>query len=326
MSRLVKCFLPFVREKALFEGGGKVIVGVSGGPDSMALLDLLNRFSKKLGITPVVAHVNYGLRGRASDQDERLVRKAASELGLVCEVFDRPKLGSGNLQEAARDARYAFFIRLAARYHAPFIATAHHKNDQAETILMHMIRGAGLKGLSGMSPTTPLGDVRLVRPLLCAEIADIMAHVKAEKVLFRVDATNTKCRYTRNSVRATLLPAIERFNPNAVGMLCSLGDRMRREDEALAVLAGAAFDKVVVGQKEHAIVLDRKVVNALPEGLRARVFAIAYTRIAGDTRDLNADQITRMVGISHTATAPSSYRLPASAKFLCDKDTVTIEA
>jgi tRNA(Ile)-lysidine synthase len=215
------------------KAGDRVGVGVSGGADSVALLLLLLEVREKLGIVLSVVHFNHQLRGKASDADEKFVAAIAKKLGLAYhadrgDVAAMAKRGKTNLEDAARRARYAFFEQLVNEGHADYVAVAHTADDQAETVLAHILRGTGLAGLGGIHPVA--GHV--VRPLLGTRREELRAFLKSRRQSWREDATNLDMTRTRARIRKKLLPLLERqFQPGVVNHLATLA-KLAREDEA----------------------------------------------------------------------------------------------
>jgi tRNA(Ile)-lysidine synthase len=205
-----------VQKFALWQRGDTFIVGVSGGADSLCLLDVLFLLSRKYAFTLHIAHVNYHLRGRASDLDEALVKKAAEKYRLPCTVLSRKQQMKDASEEKLRDIRYAFFEKLREKTDAKHIAVAHNRDDQAETLLLRLLRGAGLSGLAAMSPKTD----HVVRPLIETGRADILHYLKDRRIAFREDESNADPRYLRNRVRHELIPFLEeRFQPQTRKLL-----------------------------------------------------------------------------------------------------------
>ena len=268
------------------EGGvppeSALLVGVSGGVDSMTLLDVLRR----LGYRVQAAHVNYGLRGDASDADEALVRAYGERHGIPVhvEAMDGPAMqaDTGSFQEAARQARYTFFDTIARREGLPVVAAAHHADDQAETVLMHLFRGAGIEGLSGMPPARPLlpgSAVRLVRPMLSVSRREIEAYAAANGVPWRTDASNAESAYRRNALRNDILPAIEAaFGPVAIAHIAGAAERVR-------AYRTASFEPALKDYLASALVDDRderwlreEALRAMPTVWRRRVALEALAR------------------------------------------------
>jgi tRNA(Ile)-lysidine synthase len=221
----------------LLRAGERLGVGVSGGADSVALLLLLLELRDESGIVLSVAHLNHQLRGRASDADEKFVRKLAEKHGLEfhdasADVAARARREKANLEDAARRTRQEFFSRLVIEGNVDRIAVAHTADDQAETVLAHILRGTGLAGLGGIHPRTET----VVRPLLGVRRAALRAYLRAKKQKWREDATNQDTTRTRARIRKKLLPLLEReFQSGVVEHLASLA-AFAREDEAFLEL------------------------------------------------------------------------------------------
>lgn len=205
-----------INRYALFQPGDKVLVALSGGADSVCLLSVLKAMSRELQISLFAAHVNHGLRGKESDEDEAFVRKLCfeSEVPLfVCraDVAALAKENKCGLEEAGRNKRYSFFQELADREQLNKIATAHHAGDNVETVLMRLIRGTGPLGLGGI----PCRNGQVVRPLLYVNRTDIETYLQINGLAWREDSSNKETVYTRNRVRHQLVPMLEtEFNPD----------------------------------------------------------------------------------------------------------------
>ena len=203
----------FIEKHHLIAPGARVLVGLSGGVDSVVLLHIL----KKLDFTLEAAHVNYRLRGEASDGDEAFVRSLCGQLGVPVhvETFDTVVSAAErgqSIEEAARDLRYDVFARRAQAEDLPYVAVAHQRSDQAETVLLHLLRGAGPEGMAGMPVQrllTPQSTVQLVRPLLDERRADIEAYARAEGLSWREDESNQHLAHRRNVLRKVVLPLLE---------------------------------------------------------------------------------------------------------------------
>lgn len=235
MHPLEKELLHLCRDNGLFSPGDHLVVGVSGGPDSMALLHVLSRLASTLDITMVVAHADHGLRPEAARFEEELVQREAAALGLPCEsghleVAAHAKRRGLSIEESARDLRYGFFEECARRHGARKIVVAHTADDQAEEVLLRLIRGAGRKGLSGMSS---LRDGRIVRPFLTIEKSRILSYLHDRQIPFALDASNSDRRYLRNKIRLDLLPYLARFNPNIKETLRRTATILRDEEAFL---------------------------------------------------------------------------------------------
>lgn len=182
------------------------IIGVSGGPDSLCLLDVFYLLSQKYDFVLHVAHVNYGLRGKNADLDETLVRERVAQYGLTLSVLHPKKIPKTNLEERLRDIRYRFFEKVRAQKKAALIAVAHHQDDQAETFLLRLLRGSGMRGLSAMQPK----NGAIIRPLINTTRADILRYLKERQLSYRTDESNHASVFLRNRLRNQLIPLIEK--------------------------------------------------------------------------------------------------------------------
>lgn len=229
-----------IRQSHLFPAQARVVVGVSGGPDSLALLHALNSLRAALTISLHVASLDHGLRPEAA-ADVRFVQSLAQAWGLPfsTERVDVAALAVASgcgVETAARDARYAFLARVAHQAGAGYVAVAHHAGDQAESVLMHLLRGAGLQGLQGMRPLSPLPgapDLMLVRPLLRHSRQEILAYCDQHNLRPRQDPTNADTRVLRNYIRHRVLPALRIVNPQAERSLTRLADNVAHDQDFL---------------------------------------------------------------------------------------------
>lgn len=190
----------------LWKHGDSFILGISGGPDSVCLLDIFAFLEKKYDFRIVLTHVNYGLRGKDSDADERFVKELACRYDFPLFILHPNITAKNNLEERLRDIRYRFFEKIRTETRFQYILTAHHEDDQAETFLLHLFRGSGLRGLSAMRPKNGV----LIRPLLDTSRAEIIDYLTARNLSFRTDATNSSDRFLRNKIRNKLLPLLEK--------------------------------------------------------------------------------------------------------------------
>ena len=324
MKTMFARFKKYISERGLIREGERVVLAISGGVDSMVLLDMVSRLAKSWGLDVVTAHVNYRLRDQDSMGDEELVREAARQYGVHCEVLRQKPPAGTNLQNTARKIRHDFLKRVAKERDATAIATAHHRGDQAETVLLHLLRGSGLKGLAGISPVANLGQARLVRPLLHFSRAKIESYAKSRGVLFREDITNATTIYKRNAVRHRLIPLLREFNPRIEEHLARLAGLLSEDEEALNLLAHASLAQALRGVGQDALYLDRGPYIQLPAALRRRVLRMAFEQVSGRTADLNSDQLFRMDQISLSPGPTGTYRLPAPWKFSRQGEVLSI--
>lgn len=237
-------FITAIKLHGLVEIGDRVIVAVSGGADSMALLHLLLSVRRHYALDLVVAHLNHNLRGQESEADESFVRSWAAErnLSFVCEKIseEESRQRYGNLESWARNRRYDFLFRTSKNWAAQKIAVGHTQSDQAETLLMRLIRGSGTLGLSAMRPKRD----NLIRPLVYLERAEIQEYLRAHRISWREDFTNRDTNFLRNRLRQELIPQLKKsYNPRIVRTLSVTAEVLRDEAEALQHCVDKLFDE-----------------------------------------------------------------------------------
>jgi tRNA(Ile)-lysidine synthase len=231
-TALARRALGCLQKHEMVRAGDRLGVAVSGGADSVALVFLLLELRDKLGIALSVTHFNHKLRGAASDADEKFVARLAAKHGLAfhvgrADVAGKAKRDRANVEETARRARYGFFAQLIREGHVNGVAVAHTADDQAETVLAHILRGTGLAGLGGIHPVAE----HIVRPLIEMRRADLRAYLKSRKQTWREDATNNDTARMRARIRKKLLPLLgKHFQPAVVAHLANLAE-LAREDE-----------------------------------------------------------------------------------------------
>ena len=262
---------------AMARRGALVLVAVSGGADSIALLHALVHLRARFGLRLAVAHLHHGIRGAAADADARFVQRCAQRLGLplVTERADVPRHARAegvSLEMAARAARYAFLARAARQLHAAAVAVAHNADDQAETVLLRLARGAGPQGLGGMDPVSRQGGLKIIRPLLGVSRPAIIAFLKAHRLRWREDASNRDPHFLRNRVRHEILPLLERrLNPQIRTALQRTAEVLREENKFLERLATQALPQHT-GPDRPTLSVTR--LAALPLALRRRALRL----------------------------------------------------
>jgi tRNA(Ile)-lysidine synthase len=312
-----------LRSAGLLGKGEKVILAVSGGLDSMVLLDLLASLRTDLSLELAVAHFNHLLRDRESDDDEAFVRAEAEKRGMECYVERANTRGVSesrklSVQEAARDLRYAFFNKLRLSLGFQKIATAHHADDNAETILFNLIRGAGVHGLSGIPAFRR--DTMVIRPLLCATREEIRSYAEAHALPHREDSSNRHSDYTRNYLRNELMPEIRRMvNPNLPATLLRTGilfDQLEQflKDEAAKILGG-----LILRRTAGELVLDRPGLDMQPMFMKEHILLHLAREFSGGEVDFGT--VRGMVNILQAETG-TSCSLSKDAVFYRDRDTV----
>lgn len=296
--------LGFIREQGLVESGEALLVGVSGGPDSVCLLHVLNQLKEAIGVRLHVAHLNHMLRGADSDDDATYVSQLASNLGLPATVerVDVAAYREGrrlSVEEAAREVRYGFFARVARDIGAGSVTLGHTRDDQVETILMNLLRGTGLTGLRGMLPATSLrtadnSELKVIRPFLEITREETNNYCREFKLNPRVDLSNYSLDHTRNRVRHELIPVLKRYNRNV--------------DAALIRTAEAAVDAIsfvdgevsqvwgrVVTEQPNGLLIDSEALLACHPALQRHLLRRAVSKVLGDLVDIQAVHVDKMV-------------------------------
>ncbi len=229
-----------IQKHCMLNKGECVIVAVSGGPDSVALLKVLALISKEYELTLITAHLNHGLRKEADD-DEQLVLRISREMEITSESrkvdINSLRQGTGrSIEDIGREVRYQFLNDVARKYHAHKIALGHNLNDQIETVVMNVLRGSGSEGLKGM---LPIRDSLYIRPLLSISREKILSFIESHKIQYVTDASNTESLYLRNRIRNSLIPQLKEYNPNLEENLQNMAEIMRLEDDYMKSMSRA---------------------------------------------------------------------------------------
>ena len=279
VNSIVQTVMTTVFEHNMIKKGDRILAAVSGGADSVCMLHILNRLKDSLGFSIYCAHLNHGLRGEAADKDEKFVIELCGRLNIpvftktvdVEALADDKKLST---EEAGRMARYEFFGELSKKFRIDKIATAHNKNDNAETVLMRIMRGTGIDGLKGISYVREDG---VIRPILDVSRADIESYCSKNNFDFCVDATNFENDYTRNKIRNQLIPYLEEnLNPNSVDSLCRLAENAREDAEFLEGYARRLYSRLsnpLPGAEN--VTLHIESLSMVDKAIIARVIRIA---------------------------------------------------
>jgi len=292
-SRLYTWWSHEMRRSEIFRPGERVGVAVSGGPDSMLLLDFMKDFARDFGLALAVIHFNHHLRGAESDADEQFVRERAEQLGVgffrgEADVAAEARQRHRNLEATARDLRYRFFFSLTNESKLDKVATAHTANDQAETVLLRLLRGAGTRGLGGIYPVL---DGKVVRPFLNLSRPEVERELRDRKLAWRVDSSNLNPRNRRNQIRMELLPQLQKdFNPEIIGLLKELADRARDDEEYLEQQARerARPWRVREGQEEKIPV---RCLMELPPAIARRVLRQMALATRGTLKGITYEHI-----------------------------------
>jgi len=307
-SRVFAAFRRTALDGRMIVPGDRVLAAVSGGPDSVALVALLLKLREEMPLEVRLAHFNHRLRDEAGE-DERFVEGLARRwvLPLAVEAADVRSFAAKkklNLEAAGRDLRYRFLRRAASASGATKIATGHTMTDQAETVLMRLMRGAGLSGLAGIAPVVAGEPCPVVRPLIAIAGPDIRAWLEAEGIPFREDPSNRDRRFLRNRIRAELLPELERhFEPQIVGHLARLAAIAREDDELLGGFVNELADEFIV-RKGRDVSLDLKNLPSLLPALARRVAREYLRALTGGLRDVSYDDVESLLALGEGKDLP----------------------
>ncbi len=338
----------FISKHDLLPRGSLVVVGVSGGADSLALLHALHTLAPELELRLHVAHLDHQLRGAAARADADFVRDVAEHWNLPHTIESRDVQGYArdyklSLEEAARQVRYGFLREVALAQHSETIAVAHNADDQAESVLMHFLRGSGLSGLRGMLPKmriaelrmlssdsefriphSELADLFLVRPLLETPRSAIEAYCAQHDLHPRVDATNADTTYFRNRLRHELLPLLETYNPQIRSILGRTADVIAAEHEVLQAHTNYAWGMTVVEETGIAVTFDLPMWREHPIGVRRALLRQAIYQLRPPLRDIDFVHIEDAIEILQRATTGDQVTLPQNLLIEVSYDTFTI--
>ncbi len=298
---ILERILKFINEYQLIKSGEKVVLGVSGGPDSIFMLDTLRKLkeNKKLDCELVVAHVNHMIREEAID-DEQYVLDYCKKNNIECYAkrIDVQKYANNNkvgTEEAGRILRYEFFDEILEHTNSQKIAIAHNKNDKAETIIMNLLRGAGLTGLKGIEP---IRNNKYIRPILEMERNEIEEYCEYNSLNPRIDKTNFENTYTRNKIRNIIIPYIkEEFNPNIIDAMNRLSQVVTEDEVFLDEITKEELNKIIINKNSNEIVLDLKEFNTLNKVIQKRMVFFAMSQILGNStgiEKIHVDDIVKL--------------------------------
>lgn len=317
-----KQFLKTIKKYNMVKEGDKVIVGVSGGPDSVCLLHLFNKFCGQLGILLYVAHLDHMFRGKESEEDARFVETLCHNWNIpfFSDKVDVPAYAKNfglSPEDAARRVRYDFFLQVKKQINAHKIATGHNQNDHEETILMNILRGTGLDGLVGIDPVRE----SFIRPLIEIPRAEIEKYIEQEGIPFRIDATNLTTDYFRNSLRLELIPIIrKKYCPHFGQSLRRLSEITRRDLAFLKQETAKAEADVVNYQAEKAVINVEKFLKQ-HEAIKYRLARSVVEKLSGDVKDFETRHAKLLVEFIENASPGSMIDLPKNLQGIKEYNT-----
>ncbi len=297
LDLLEQKFLDTIKENNLIDEGDVIVVGVSGGPDSITLLTCLNKYKEKLKYSIIVAHINHLIR-KDSTEDERFVENACKKMNIkfyakrinVLQIAKETKRGT---EETGRTIRYDFFNEILEKEHANKIAIAHNMNDNAETMLINLIRGSGLNGLEGIQPNE---YEKYIRPLINCSRAEIEGYCEKYKLKPRIDYTNSENIYTRNIIRNKIIPELQEINPNIIRTLSRTSKIIKENNRYLKKQSQEIYGKLAKLETKKTS-FDLKEFNKLERTIKTNIILQAIEELQGTPRNIektNIDDIIKL--------------------------------
>lgn len=294
-------------ENAMAEPGHRILVGVSGGPDSVALLHALLELGYANDSGLGIAHVHHGMRGQSADRDAAFVESLAKNRNLPyhekrVNLDDIRKKTGISLEEAGRNARYGFFEDIADRRSYDRIAVGHHLDDDAELILMNILRGSGPTGMAGIPPVRG----RIVRPLIHCRREDIRLFLKSCNIAYVHDKTNDNIRFRRNHIRHCLIPSLVYYNPRVAESLHKLGQISAAEEQWIDRLISPVFETAVSDRGKDHLVLDLRAISAQHPAAKRRIARKAVLEVKGNLRRIGLRHIDEILGLMEQSESDGS--------------------
>jgi tRNA(Ile)-lysidine synthase len=306
--------------------GQAVVVAVSGGPDSVCLLDILHELSDELKISLIVSHYDHGLRPAEDESETVFVRELARDLHLPFMTGKAPpslRGKSASIEERARNARYRFLEKVRVKHGAQRIALGHNLNDQAETVIMRLLRGSGPSGLTGIPPRR---DSTIIRPLIEVERLEIETYLKARRLNYVTDSSNLKTDYLRNKIRLELMPLLEQHQPRFVHLLGQTADILREEDAYLERIGEAWLSREAELEPDNAFQIPISSFLKLPAALRRRVVRQIIGKVKRDLRRITWDHVESILRLAHSEKPQASIHLPGKLNVKRSYDHLIVSA
>ncbi len=293
MKNLIKTIQNTAFQNNLWQKGSKIVLGVSGGPDSVCMLDAMAKLAPKYGLELIIAHIDYGLRGKDSDRDEEFVKKLAEKHNLESAVLNPKNIKK--TENNLREIRYKFFEEVRRENNFDAVAVAHNADDQAETFLMRVIRGSGLQGLTAMKYKSGLPR-RMIRPLLNISREEILEYLKTRGLKYRTDKTNKENLYFRNKIRNKLIPYLEKnFNPQIKKTIFNSINSIAEDADLLEKIASEFYKTDMTNRTDKADNLSVEKLMALHPALQRRIILKAIEKIKKDLKDIDAAHIEEIL-------------------------------
>ncbi len=305
-------FLEAAEKYGLFKRKDKIILGVSGGPDSICMLHLFCKIKQQFKFNLVCAHFNHCLRKEA-ESEEQFVKDLCKELKIkfVSDKKEVKKFFKGDsLEQTARNLRFDFFFKCARQFKIKKIAVAHNKDDVAETILMRVVRGTALKGLRGILPKSKFSGITFIRPLIETRKKEILKWLHKNSLSYCLDKSNFEDKFFRNKIRLKLLPLLEEFNPNIIGSLFNLSKASSLDYEFIYNFSREKFNQLKKQRGRDYIKLDLEGIREFSLPIAFNVLRLAIEDLKGNTRRLELKHIEQVLDLIHKKFVLSRVDLP----------------
>ncbi|MDR5659120.1 tRNA lysidine(34) synthetase TilS [Serpentinicella sp. ANB-PHB4] len=316
-----------IKREKLIEVGDKVIVGISGGPDSVCLLHALHSIKEDLKIDLYAAHLNHNFRGIASQLDAHYVSQLCERLNILCfikseDVSEFAKKNSLSLEEAGRIKRYQFFEEVSEKVGVSSkIAVAHNLNDQAETVLMRFLRGTGTEGLTAIH----FKRGKIIRPLLNVKRKEIEDYCFLHKLDPRIDGTNLEPIYHRNKIRIELIPYLkENYNPNIIETMARMAEILKHDSSFMEEQGKIAFNDAVLSEENNVIVLSVEKIKQKHAALKPRILRLATEKLMGRKEALEYKHIQSILNILEKGDTAKRLTLPLGISFRTSYDKLIL--
>lgn len=312
-------FIEFVQSNDLLENAENILLGVSGGPDSLVMLELFFKYKKYFGINIAAAHLDHLFREESTSEAD-FVEKKAKSMGIdfhrktldVPKIVEKEKMSA---ESAARRERFKFFKDICLKFDYDLLALAHHRDDQVETVLLNIFRGSGLRGLCGIEKRLSLNGLEIIHPLLNLSKREIIEYCREHKLEPRIDKTNKENIYSRNIIRNKILPIIEEeINPSVRKVIARNADLIAEEEDFLDKSAENKFLRALVSSNEISLKLDLNILKEYDKVILRRVLRKAYQKLNNSLDDLYLDHILELEKLLSDTSTGRGIDLPADIK------------
>jgi tRNA(Ile)-lysidine synthase len=328
MMKLIAKVRMTIERYQMLRGGEKVIIGVSGGPDSICLLHVLLDLKSEYRIELVIAHINHSLRGGESLRDEAFIKNIAQEVNLPCLITrldpdEYQKIRGISLQEKARQLRYSFLNEVLEKEHGDKIALGHNADDQAETLLLWLIRGTGTRGLSGIPPVR--GNI-FIRPLIEVERTEIEEFLAQRRLEYIRDSSNYENKYLRNRIRYELIPYLKsNYNPQLVSTLKQTSNILRAEEEFLEDICEKYGEECLIRKENKSIIFNVEKLKYFPLAIQLRMLRKGILSIKGNLRQITYKHILSIIQLISKSGSSKILCLPGGVKVAKEYNHLVID-